>query len=191
MLKIFKSEEEKINDRIQNLLKRYVEPHTLISREVTKKDIKQVLNEAQELFDLCFVPHGIYKRALALAHPQIENKDPLRFFVTQKQWLIINPEIVRQTEFKNLKPEGCLTFSFIQPKMHLRSHKLELKYQTIDEEGNLTKPMVSKFKGEEAQMIQHEMDHLNGVYIYDSRAYYEMLRIQNQHLPKSGIDQIS
>ena len=145
----------------------YVKPHKKLSRACTEKDINRILKDAQLMYELCFAPVGIYKSAYAIAHPQIDDKDPLAFYVTKERHIIINPRIVRSTEHKRPIPEGCMSHSTRPAQTVLRFHKCEVEYQTIDAEGKLTEPRVMPAKGLQAQIVQHEIDHLNGISIYD------------------------
>ncbi len=144
----------------------YVPPHSTICRKVVQKDIKRVIKDGQLMFELCTAPVGNYRRAYAIAHSQITDKDPLRFFVTSSQAVIINPAIVRKTEALKHELEGCMTFPLAKPVLKGRSYRCEVEYQTIDPDGKLTEVRVWHLKGIEARMIQHEIDHLNGIYLY-------------------------
>lgn len=141
-------------------------PHQVPSREVTQKDIKRVIKDGQLMFELCRVPIGFYKSAYAIAHPQITNKDPLRFFVTRDQWVVINPKIIRHTSVAIAKEEGCMSFAKEAPIKKERFYKCEVVFQTIDKDGNLTEPQTWACKGIDAQVVQHEIDHFNCNYLY-------------------------
>lgn len=152
------------------LLKLYVEPHNKISREVTEADLKRVLADSEKMWALCNIKRGIYPSAIALAHPQIDDKDPLRFFVTCNGDVVINPVITRHTNSTKKDIEGCLTFQMDMPIQKERWYKIEAEHLTIDISGDGLKmgPMVlAKLKGFEARFFQHEVDHLNGIYIYN------------------------
>lgn len=74
--------------------------------------------------------------------------------------VLINPEIV-QTEGQAVDKEGCLSFPdiFISVK---RPEKVRVRYITID--GKETELETDGFL---ARALQHEIDHLNGVLLYD------------------------
>ena len=144
----------------------YCPPREVVARPVTAKDVSRVIKDGQIMFELCSAPVGIYRRAFAIAHPQINSKDPLTFFVTRDQRVIINPVIIRHTDALVNDVEGCMTFYMKQPIVKGRYYRLELQYQTLDEHGKLTGPMVWAVKGLEARMVQHEIDHFNGIYLY-------------------------
>lgn len=77
---------------------------------------------------------------------------------TRKWRLIFNPKIVRYFGIKEVKTEGCLTW--IGRKM-LAERYLCVEVSYYDFEGNFKTGEI--YTGFEAQMWQHEIDHLNGV----------------------------
>lgn len=156
----------------ENLLLRLVPPHPKISREVLESDIERVVSEARVLYNLCFTKNGLVIGAKAMAHSQICNDDPLRFFVTAKKEIIINPVITRHTNTTVNSEEGCYSFADRQPITVQRWHKIEVEYVTImtdlDNEGKFELSSVQKerLSGLEARIFAHELDHLNSIYIF-------------------------
>lgn len=71
--------------------------------------------------------------------------------------LAMNPEIIGQSGRKNLYQEGCLTWP-MKKIVARRYDKIVVRY--TDTEGIRVR---KNLKGKEAQIYQHEMDHLNGV----------------------------
>ena len=154
-------------------LQRLVDPHKLKSRQVTEADIERVTEEAKVLYAICFEVEGLYTGAYAMAHPQIDDKDPLCFYVTADKEIIINPVITRHSNYEIDHNEGCVTYSGVPWIPVKRWHKCELSYQTImvDPE-DLTKFKLSNIiskslSGKDSFIAQHEISHLNGIYIYD------------------------
>jgi len=163
-----KNAEDKKDEPIDFLL-RIVPEHRKVSREVTESDVERVIEEAKVLFNICYSQNGPYNGALAMAHPQIDDKDPLRFFVTASAELIINPVIVRRTKTTIDSVEGCYTYPSLPPlKTVQRSNKIEVEYQTIEEDGKLSRVSYKGVSGKEAKVWQHEIGHLDAVYIYDN-----------------------
>lgn len=163
-------------EEIMPYLKRYVAPHKKVSREVTDADIERVMKEGETMLILCSIPRGIYGNIAAIAHPQIDDVDPLRFFVLVNGMLIVNPQVLNHTNVPVFKTEGCLSFPE-EPMKQLvpRYHKITVSYQTLirkqsaEDVGEivLSSPQIVDLKGAEAQVFCHEIDHLNAVYIYD------------------------
>lgn len=72
--------------------------------------------------------------------------------------VMLNPEIVRQSgEYET--EESCLSL-LGGPRKTKRYEKIKVRYQTLDFQTRL-----KTFTGWTAQIIQHEIDHCNGVLI--------------------------
>ena len=72
--------------------------------------------------------------------------------------LMLNPEIVKASEEYETE-EGCLSL-LGGPRKTKRYRKIKVKYQTEKFETRL-----KSFSGWTAQIIQHEIDHCNGILI--------------------------
>lgn len=77
--------------------------------------------------------------------------------------VMFNPQIIWESEERTVGEEGCLSFPgwFIKVK---RANEIRVRYQ--DEKGNT---QTERFSGLTARVIQHEIDHLNGI-IFKKRA---------------------
>lgn len=151
----------------EELIARIISPHKKISREVTEPDIPRVLEEVEVLHGICFLPLGKYSGALAMAHSQIDDKDPLTFFVTKDRGIIINPVITRRVRHTSNSTEGCMSY-IDKPMITVqRAHKIEVEYQTLDKDYKLSGIMKGIKKGKDAFIWQHEIDHGLSSYIYD------------------------
>lgn len=139
-----------------------------VSKPVHKID-KKILKLVQDLKDTLAVqkdPEGV-----GLAAPQIGIN--LRVFAVDFKTLkriVINPEIVEKTQkLKNSKTpnkkseilEGCLSLPHYYGPLK-REDYVKLKY--LDENG---KEIIEEFKDFNAQIILHEIDHLNGFLFVD------------------------
>jgi peptide deformylase len=148
----------------------YVKPHAIQSVEVTEKDHARVFEIAEEIFKLSRQAHGIHKSAYAIAHSQVDDKKPLRFFVTHNGDVFINPVITRHTRTTVDRMEGCMSFPNTPPARVQRFNKIEVEYQHFHIA--MPKPWVvseKKFEalsGLAAQVIQHEYDHFEGKYVH-------------------------
>lgn len=158
--KLEPSDEEKL------ILERYVAPHPLKSRKVLEEDLPRVMDEAKILYTLCFLPRGQYTGGEAVAHSQIDDKDPLQLFVLKSKEIILNSEIVNHTDTLISKEEGCLTFPEDLIVKTERWNKVTIKYQTLTPEGKLSDWITENVNGLRSQIMQHEQDHNDGVYIY-------------------------
>lgn len=137
------------------------------SKPVAKID-KKVKNIIKDLIDTLSVqndPEGV-----GLAAPQIGKN--IKIFVMKPKKdikVVINPEIIKiekEIKIKAKDPkksvmEGCLSLPHYYSPIK-RSPALTLKY--LDREG---KEKTENFSGIEAQIIQHEVDHLKGELFID------------------------
>lgn len=168
MPKISKPKEKKKKVKPTDFAKYYVAPHKKKSREIKVKDLPVVVRDANILLNLCFTPIGIYGSGEAVAHSQINDKDPLRFFVTKSRELIINPVITRHTAVKVDFEEGCLSFPNEPKIMVPRWNKIEAEFYVLDTESEtgISDKKTVALSGLMAKVFQHEVDHLDGIYIY-------------------------
>lgn len=91
----------------------------------------------------------------------------IRLFVVPKElskkYVFINPRIITISKKLDVREEGCLSLPGLSlPIERARS----LKIKALDENGEEFK---LKAKGLLAQVIQHEIDHLNGILITDKK----------------------
>ena len=87
--------------------------------------------------------------------------------------VFINSSIVRSYDDEELFQEGCLSLPGIALDI-LRPKNVILKYQTPDQKWH-----EDKFEGLLARAIQHETDHLNGVFIIDRVSKQEKDKYKN------------
>lgn len=71
---------------------------------------------------------------------------------------MLNPEIIKQSEAYEAE-EGCLSL-LGGPRKCKRFRKIKVRYETLDFQTRL-----KTFSGWTAQIIQHEIDHCNGILI--------------------------
>jgi peptide deformylase len=165
---------QKIMTEYTRLMARYVDPHNNRSRFVKTEDLDRILADGKDLVAMCSLPRGKYGGIAALAHSQIDDKDPLRFFVLPSGMVVINPVVINHTKVTVMKEEGCLTFPDNDIKTDVpRYNKVTVIYQTLEKPVNSENPVISKPKvegmsGGMAHVFQHEISHLNGCQIYDA-----------------------
>ena len=153
--------------KVEDLVSRIIAPHGNASREVTQEDVDDVLADGQVLVDLCYVSNGLYQTAFAMAHPQIEAHNPLRFFALANGMMVCNPKITRHTRHPVDSLEGCMSAPNRDKSLVQRYHKIEVEFQTIDNDKKLTEVVSDSLSGTQAKVWQHEISHLNGHYCFD------------------------
>ena len=87
-----------------------------------------------------------------------ENKCIIAFDNDGEYMIMFNPEIIKKSEPYETK-EGCLSL-LGGPRPCRRYKKIKVKWQNGD-----FKERVKNFEGFTAQIIQHEIDHCNGILI--------------------------
>ena len=124
------------------------------------KDFKTLDTIVQRLFALC---KSKKRPGVGMAAPQL-GKD-IRLFVTwynKKPRVFVNPELRGVSVDENTSKESCISFSKVVTYPIKRSSQIVLKWQTLSGEEK-----EEKFEGFEARIIQHELDHINGITMYD------------------------
>jgi peptide deformylase len=150
----------------------YVEPHKKVSREMEPQDLKVVVEASGRMKEICNRPRGLYLNAFALAHAQVEADDPLRFFVRKDGELIINPEIIKHSKTTVDSKEACMSYPDRKPAVVQRWNVCEvtfMRYAAGDDGVKRLTRYGEKFSGRQAFIIQHEIDHMDGKYIYDGQ----------------------
>jgi peptide deformylase len=139
-------------------------PVIKVDKKVTKliQDLKDTLSIQKE-------PEGV-----GLAAPQIGKN--LRVFVANYKGferVVVNPEVIKiEPGIENHGPskkgrskreilEGCLSLPYYYGPLK-RAAKITVKY--LNEEG---KEITETFEGFNAQIIMHEIDHLEGILFVD------------------------
>ncbi len=156
----------------ESVLKRIVAPHDKVSRLVTDADIERVVKEAQVLHAICFEQNGLYKGAYAMHHSQIDSEDPMKLFVTWDRSIVINPTIIRHSNYTKDSKEACMSFPMDPEIIVPRYQKIEVEFVTVmsdpDNEGKfkLSSPQTLSLTGPQAFIYQHEIDHGEGKLIY-------------------------
>jgi peptide deformylase len=127
------------------------------------KKVKKLIKDMKKTLVIQDDPEGI-----GLAAPQVGKN--LKIFIMKpdkKITTVINPKVLKvyRTRKKKRKDhkimEGCLSLPHYYSPIG-RAKKVKISY--LDEKG---KKIVKTFDGLEAQIVLHEVDHLNGVLFVD------------------------
>ena len=110
---------------------------------------------------------------IALLVPGFEDEEP----ILNEVW--INPRIMRESVKKAClkEGEGCLSVEREVPGIVLRSERVTVKYQDVNGD-----EFVRTLTDYEAIVVQHEIDHLNGVMFYD-----HINKTQPMYIPKGAV----
>ena len=99
---------------------------------------------------------------LGLAAPQVGVSTRIIVYdVGQGIQVLVNPKILAGTGEQTEPAEGCLSIPGLQGEV---ARYAEVRIKAYNEHG---KPVSRRAKEMEARVIQHEIDHLDGVLFYD------------------------
>ncbi len=107
---------------------------------------------------------GVSKRVL-IACPTVKKGE---------EHVIVNPEILHSSG-RELGSEGCLSLPGIQGEV-LRAKKIKVRYQ--DRFGEVITAELREFF---ARIIQHEMDHLDGILLIDRLDFNQRQEVLSQY----------
>jgi peptide deformylase len=155
-----------------------IEPHKILSREVTGDEVDRIYKDSEAIFPLLNKKHGLYNSATAIAHMQVTTDDPIRFFVLNPAFfadiaeiVIINPEIVKHTNNTIDSEEGCISFPNAPQTIVQRWNKCVVEFNVLefteDKKPKMSDRRRENISGKLAKTFQHEIDHFFGISIYD------------------------
>jgi peptide deformylase len=121
----------------------------------------------------------IAEQGVGLAAPQIGvSKRIILFYVDPKESsrvkAMINPEIISSSDEFAKSEEGCLSIPYIRGEVR-RLLEVEVKYQSIDGTEH-----IDRFHDLAARIIQHEIDHTNGILFIDHFSFAKRAMIRGK-----------
>lgn len=128
----------------ENFLRLPSEPATLADLQVAQDLLDTLAANAEHCVGLAANMIGVQKRIIVVD----DNGTALVLF---------NPEILKTSEPFQTE-EGCLSLVGTRPTKRYQSIKVRYQNQSFQER-------IKTFKGWTAQIIQHEIDHCNGIII--------------------------
>ena len=153
------------------MLKILTDPNPILRRKALAiKDIGT--KELQKLIPL-MIETMLSKDGVGLAAPQIGQSVRL-IAVRHKDGSLVmaNPKLVKKSLLKELDEEGCLSVPNIYGQVK-RCKKITVKY--LDENGRERK---MSGEGMLARVIQHEIDHLDGILFIDKAT--DIRKVENE-----------
>jgi len=143
-------------------------PHPALraeNKEITKEELDSgnISKITKDMFKLMYGANGV-----GLAAPQVGLNKRLFVFNSSgdsKKWLdeavMINPKIVEFSEAVDCATEGCLSLTLMNGEVQRSKW---IKVEAVNLKG---KKIKKKYKGWEARIFQHELDHINGILFPD------------------------
>ena len=115
------------------------------------------------------------KNGIGLAANQIGINKRVCVINVKEPLVLINPKIIETSKEQFVFPEGCLSF----PNQHIRTNRfVSIIVEADNYESKLSFNADSKDINDalECACIQHEIDHLDGITMFDRRAVSEPYR---------------
>ncbi len=131
------------------------------------KITKDVLKLLKDMIDTTVKAKGA-----GLAAPQVNRMERVCIIMLERKRLValINPEILWTSEEMDVMEEGCLSLPnvWVDVPRHI---DIVLRFQSVD-----GKKHERKLSGFDARVVQHEVDHLEGILITDRTKEIKHLR---------------
>lgn len=122
------------------------------------------------------------REGIGLAATQVNRM--VRMFVTKapddRERVFINPEIIRTGIETEVREEGCLSIPGPRAKVERAA---EVRIQARNQRGRL---ISIEAHGMLARVIQHELDHLNGVLFIDHLSEAERARVLREYAQRGA-----
>ena len=125
---------------------------------LSQKSVPATLDDLQIAQDLLETLEAHKEGCVGMAANMIGiNKRIIAFDCDGKYMVMFNPEIVKSSEPYETE-EGCLSLAGIRKTKRFRSIKVRYQNENFD-------VRLKTFRNWTAQIIQHEIDHCNGILI--------------------------
>jgi peptide deformylase len=133
----------------------------LVSTPIERVDVG--LNRLiDDMFETMYEAPGIGLAAIQIAEPiRLLVVDPAPKDAPREPLALINPEILWSSDERRIYEEGCLSIPDYYEEVE-RPASVRVKY--VDREGKIQEQLA---EGLLATVLQHEIDHLNGVLFID------------------------
>jgi peptide deformylase len=99
----------------------------------------------------------------AIAAPQIGVKKRVVFMNLGEPWPMVNPAIVERSEETMVVWDACLSFLFVFCRV-VRHREVKVRYQDLE---GAWHELEAGVEDDLAELLQHEIDHLDGVLALD------------------------
>ena len=160
------------------------------------KDIKQLkekcvpvssfkFNEGEDIAKQLLDELSNSKSGIGLAANQIGiNKRVCVINVKEEPLILINPEIIERSKETFVFPEGCLSF----PNKHVRTiRNVSVTVKADNHNGKLVFTADSKDVKDafECACVQHEIDHLDGITMFDREFKQEPIKREGKKIGRN------
>ena len=128
---------------------------------VSQMDIDKVESIVTDLHDTLAHWRSTTTYGRGIAAPQIGAMERIVFVNVDRPWVLLNPEIVERSPDTMVVWDACLSFLCIFFQV-TRNQWIRVRYQDITGKSHETVAY-----GEMSELLQHEIDHLDGILSLD------------------------
>jgi len=151
-------------------IKKYPDP-------VLKKRTEKVIEITPEIKELISNMKETLKQrgGVGLAAPQVGVSKKIIIIRTKNKLMaFINPNIIKKGLKKICETEGCFSF----PDLWLEIKRAEtIRARALNEEG---KEIIIDIRGFLSMVLQHEIDHLDGILFFERLPFLQKLKIKKE-----------
>lgn len=163
-----------------NMLEIVIYPNPVLRQKA--ESVETIDDEIRRVIDSMI--EAMYKdEGAGLAAPQVGvSKRIIIFDAGEGLISMINPEIIQKGEEKQTVDEGCLSVPGIRLDV---TRPTRMVVRGLNDQGE---PVEIEAEGLQARILQHEIDHLNGILIIDHASSIQrtLLRSKLRRLEKKG-----
>ncbi len=153
--------------------------------------VNDILKEELPIFDFSNPPTDPIELAKVLVENMIEKKGvglaanqlglPYRAFVIHTKPFVVmfNAKIVSHSDKEVMMPEGCLSFPGLKVKIK-RPESIKVRFTLPNGEIK-----TENFSGLTARIVQHELDHVNGILFFDRATRFHLDQAKRQAARKN------
>ncbi len=136
------------------------------------KEVEEITPEVKKLIEDMAKTMG-KNNGVGLAAPQVGILKRIIVFETPDGPKgFINPKILKKQKETEIMEEGCLSF----PGLFLKIKRAkEIEIEALDENGGKI-----KVQGFLARVLQHEIDHLDGILFIDRIGFWQKLKLKRE-----------
>ena len=147
---------------------KYPDPVLRKKCEEVKEITEEIKNLSWDIVETLEKNEGV-----GLAAPQVSELKRIIVVRTEKgPQVFINPKIIKKSRETIIDEEGCLSF----PGLWLRIKRAKrVEIEALNENGE---KISLKAEGLPARVLQHEIDHLDGILFIDRLSFWQKLKIK-------------
>ena len=145
-------------------------PNSLLRKKC--QEVKEITEDIKK-FSQEMIKIMIENKGIGLAAPQVGVLKRVIIALTDNgPKAFINPKIIKKTKETEIMEEGCLSF----PGLFLEIKRWKgVEIEALDGNGNKIKAT-----GLLARILQHEIDHLDGILFIDRISFWQRLKIKKK-----------